>query len=294
MRRVRYAVQTARSCFRTWRDAPRMFILLGMIACFTIIYAIPFAENAKAQNETLQITETFIAMTNWRFSMLLFSTTIVLLFGDLPLIEAFTGNALIKGSRRSWIAGQIMYVVATSFLLALFVFVLSVVVCVPNIHLSDKWSKPVKMLASNGRIAISPERMKLSFQKSIIEDYTPWSAFLYSFSLFFLMGCFFGLASLALRLRLKGASFVLLMFVNAASWAAGMFLPQMNSYAVISWLSIHYHASLFEHQNVSVNRLLPTLTNSYILLIGLCVTLIAVSLALVRRYDYVQMEAEHT
>ena len=48
MSKTRYSIQTARSCFRTWRNAPRMLVLLGMIACFTIIYVIPFAENAQA------------------------------------------------------------------------------------------------------------------------------------------------------------------------------------------------------------------------------------------------------
>ena len=116
MSKTRYSIQTARSCFRTWRNAPRMLVLLGMIACFTIIYVIPFAENAKAMGETLQITEAFTAMLNWRFSMLLFSTSILLLFGDLPIIENFTGNALVKGSRKGWMIGQMIYVVATSFL----------------------------------------------------------------------------------------------------------------------------------------------------------------------------------
>lgn len=293
MRKIRYAMQTARSCFRTWRNAPRMLVLLGMIACFTIIYVVPFAENARAQNETLQITEAFTAMMNWRFSMLLFSTSILLLFGDLPVIEAFTGNALVKGSRRGWITGQIIYVIATSFLLALFVFAVSVAVCLPNVHITNEWSRPVKLLVSNGRIAISPERMKLPFPKSIVADYSPWVAFAHSFSLFFLMSCFYGLASLALRMRFKSASFVLLILVNTLSWATGMFLTTMKAYVILSMLSVHYHASLMQHASVSVNAQLPTLGASYAVLLGLCAILAGVSFALVRRYDYVQMEAEH-
>ena len=294
MYKVRYALQTARSCFRTWRNAPRMLVLLGIIACFTIIYAVPFAENARAQNEALQITEVFTAMMNWRFSMLLFSTSILLLFGDLPVIEAFTGNALVKGSRRGWIMGQVIYVVATSLLLALFVFIISVTVCFPSIYVSNDWSRPVKLLTSNGRIAISPERMKLPFPKSIVTDYTPWSAFAHSFSLFFLMGCFYGMASLTLRMRFKSATFVLLMLINTLSWAAGMFLASMKSYAILSILSIHYHTSLVEHESVSINGLLPTLGVSYAVLVGLCVILTGISFVLVRKYDYMQMEAEHT
>lgn len=294
MSKTRYSIQTARSCFRTWRNAPRMLVLLGMISCFTIIYVIPFAENAKAMGETLQITEAFTAMLNWRFSMLLFSTSILLLFGDLPIIENFTGNALVKGSRKGWMIGQMIYVVATSFLLTLFIFAISVLVCLPNIHISDEWSKPVKLLALNGRIAISPERIKLPFQKSIIRNYTPWIAFAHSFSLFYLMGCFYGLATLALRMRFKTASFILLMLVNTVSWAMGMFDASMKAYAVLSMLSIHYHASLYLHGYMNANSMLPTLGISYITLCGLMILFIVFSFIFVRKYDYMQMEAEHT
>ncbi len=289
---IRYSIQTARSCFRTWRDAPRMLVLWGMLACFTIIYAVPFAENAKAMGETLQITEVFTAMLNWRFSMLLFSVSILLLFGDLPIIEGFTGNALIKGSRSGWIMGQMLYVAVTSFLLTLFIFAISVLVCLPNIHISDEWSKPVKLLALNGRIAIAPERMKLPFPKSIIQNYTPWIAFAHSASLFFLMGCFYGLASLTLRMRFKAASFLLLMLANAVSWAMGMFDASMKAYAVLSMLSIHYHASLYEHGYANANRLLPTLSLSYAVLGCLILLFAVLAFALVRKYDYIPMEAE--
>lgn len=294
MSKIRYSIQTARSCFRTWRNAPRMLVLLGMIACFTIIYAVPFAENAKAMGETLQVTEVFTAMLNWRFSMLLFSTSILLLFGDLPIIETFTGNALVKGSRRGWMMGQMLYVVVTSFLLTLFIFAISVLVCLPNIHISNEWSKPVKLLALNGRIAISPERMRLPFPKSIVQNYSPWIAFAHSFSLFFLMGCFYGLASLTLRMRFKSASFILLMLANAVSWAMGMFNASMKAYAVLSAFSIHYHTSLYEHGYANANSLLPTLGVSYAVLWGLTILFAVLSFVLVRKYDYVQMEAEHT
>ncbi len=241
MGRVRFIVQSSRSCFRKWQSAPRMLTLLGMIACFTIIYAIPFAENAKVQGETLQCTEIFIAMMNWRFTMLLFSTSILLLFGDLPVIEPFTANTLIRGTRRSWVTSQILYVVATSLIMAVFIFVITIMVAIPNINFSDVWSRPVKLLTSSGRIAISPERMKLPLPKSIVTGYSPWQAFGHSFTLFFLMGCFYGLASLTLRMKLRSASFVLLMIVNAVSWETGMFARSDAGYAILSIISIHYH-----------------------------------------------------
>ena len=294
MKTIRFTAQTVRSCFRTWHNAPRMLVLLGMISCFTVIYAVPFAENAKAQEQKLQIVEAFIAMTNWRFSMLLFSSSVLLLFGDLPVIEPFTGNALIKGSRRSWITGQVIYVAVTSLILTVFIAAVSVLACLPGITITDGWSRPVKMLALNGRIAISPERMKLPFPKSVVTQYTPWEAFGYSFSLFFLMACFYGLASMALRIRYKSAGFVILLAVNAISWAVGMFGVSTGEYAVLSTLSVHYHASLAAHENTLANKLLPGLDVSYMILTGLLVLFALISYILVRKYDYISMEADHT
>lgn len=292
MGKIRFIAQSSRSCFRRWKNGPRILILLGMIACFIIIYAIPFAENAKAQGESLQCSEIFIAMMNWRFTMLLFSSAVLLLFGDLPVIERFTANTLICGTRRSWMASQIIYVVATSLLLTAFIFGITFLVALPNLSFSDEWSRPVKLLALSGRIAISPERMRLVMPKSIVTDYTPWQAFGHSFSLFFLMGLFYGLASLVLKMRFRSGGFVLLIIVNAISWATGMFVPELTGYAILSILSVHYHASLYLHENRALNPLLPSLDGSYAILFCTIVIFIVIAMMLVKRYDYVTAEDE--
>ncbi|NLO84554.1 MAG: hypothetical protein GX096_03880 [Clostridiales bacterium] len=292
MGKARFMMQSSRSCFRKWKNAPRMLTLLGMIACITIIYAVPFAENAKAQGETLQCAEIFIAMMNWRFSMLLLSTAILLLFGDLPVIEPFTSNALIRGTRRGWMASQILYVAITAFALTAFIFVMTLVVAMPNMNVSNAWSRPVKLLTSSGRIAIAPERMKLPLPPSIVADYLPWQAFGHSFALFFLLGCFYGLASLTLRMKFRSASFVLLMIINVISWATGMLPHESFGYALLSILSVHYHTSLYKHEMVTVNAMLPSLGASYAVLLCAVLAIGVVALALVKKYDYIQMEVE--
>ena len=77
-----------------------MLTLLSLIICFVIIYAVPLVDNARAQGETLQCTEVFIAVMNWRFTMLLFSSIIIVLFGDIPIFEPFTVNSMLHGTRR--------------------------------------------------------------------------------------------------------------------------------------------------------------------------------------------------
>lgn len=289
---VRYVVQSSRSCFRRWKSAPRMLTLLGMIACFTIIYALPLAENARAQGTPLQASELFVGLLNWRFTMLLFSTAILLLFGDLPVVDPFTRCALIRGTRKRWMAGQILYVIGASFLLTAFLFAVTLLIALPRIDFSNEWSRSVKLLSLGGRSAIPLERIRLVLAKDIVVSYRPWQAFGHCFALFFLMSCFFGLSSLALKLKLRSGAFILLMLLNALSWSTGMFGGGDTGRAILSIFSAHYHAGLLEHAFRAQNPLYPSLGASYAVFCVMALMLIAVALILIKRYDYSDVEDE--
>lgn len=292
MIKVRFTVRSSLNCFRKWFIGPRIPVLFGMVGCLTILYAVPFAQNAKAQGEPLQCCEIFIALLNWRFSMLLFSTAFLLLFGDLPIVEMFTRNTLIYGTRRSWFSSQILYIVAASLILTLFIFFVTIVTSATNLCFSNSWSRPVNLLARSGRIAISADRMRLPMQKSIVMDYLPWEAFGHSFALFFLLGCFYGVGSLVFRLHFRSASFVLLVIANIVSWAANVYGVSDTGYAVLSVLSPHYHATLFLHAYTGANPILPTLLQSYIILIVAIASLSLLGLHLMKRYDFLSLEDE--
>lgn len=294
MNGIRYIMQMMRSCFRTWRSAPRMMMLLGMLACFVGIYSTSFVENARTMGQTLHVTELFIAMLNWRFALLMFGSMILLMYGDLPIVERFTVNSITKGTRRQWVLGQMAYVVLTSLVLALFVFVVSVALCLPDVHWDNTWSKPVKMLALGSRTAIPLDEMTLSFRAYIVKNYTPWEAFGHAFVQFFLLGCFYGMASIALRIRIKSASFLVLMGANTLSWATGMFAGSDKIYGILSFFSIGYHTSLVNHEYEEANILLPSLGMSYAIMIVLVILFAGMALVFVRKYDYGQMEVEHT
>lgn len=290
MSKARFIAQSSRSCFRMWRSAPRTLTLLAMITILTIIYALPFAENASVQGKSLQCTEIFIAIMNWRFTMLLFSSAILLLLGNLPVVEQFTVPTLLHGTRRSWLASQMLYIVAVSLILPAFVFIVTVLVSLPNLNFLDAWSRPVKLLAMSGRIAIPAERMRLMLSKYIITNYLPWQAFGYSFSLFFLMSCIYGLASLVLNIRYRSGGLVLLLIINALSWASNMFAPDMTGFSILSTLSLHYNATLDLHQLCTMNALLPSVGTSYAILACLVVLLAMLAMFFVKHYDFVTTE----
>lgn len=286
----RYSIQTMLRCVKRWKQSPRMIMMFAMLGCIILIYAVPFAENARMQGEKLQVGELFAALANWRFSMLIFSCSIILLFCDLPIVDRFATNAIIRGSRRSWFLGQALYVIVTSVLCATGVLLLSVAVALPNLSFSNAWSRPVKLMATSGRIAIDPARMKLTMDSFIVKTFPPYIALLHSYLLLTLLNCFYGMASLVSRMYVRAGSFIVLIAANAISWCASMFGAGETGYAIFSILSPNYHASLYAHANTAMNSLLPVLPYSYIILLLWIFLLLLMGLQRVKKFDFVLNE----
>ncbi|MEG0835803.1 MAG: hypothetical protein RR413_10205 [Christensenellaceae bacterium] len=294
MKGTRYVLHSTASCFRKWQNAPRMLTLTSLLICFIIMYAVPFVDNARVQGEPLQCTEVFVAVMNWRFTMLLFSSIIIILFGDLPILEPFTVNSILHGTRRGWVGSQILYIVLTSFLLALLIFAVTIALAQPDITFYNEWSRPVKLLAKGGRISISPERMKLGFSQVILDNYLPWQAFFHSFMLFVLMGCFYGLFTLLMKLKVHSGGFSLLLVVNALTWSVNIFIPERIEYGILSLLSPHYHASLILHSYCAINPALPSIGGSYVIFLCVNALLIFCTFISARHYDIVAIEEAYT
>lgn len=287
---LRYSIQTMLRCVKRWKQSPRMMMLFAMLGSVILIYALPFAENARVQGEKLQVGEVFVALTNWRFSTLIFSCSIILLFCDLPIVDKFTTNAIIKGSRKAWFSGQVLYVIATSVICATGVLLLSIAVALPNLSFSNLWSKPAKLIATSGRIAIDPARMKLTMDSYVVKNFLPYMALLHSYLLLVLLNCFYGMAALVARMYARAGSFIVLIAANAISWCTSMFAAGEMGYVVLSALSPNYHASLYSHANTALNSALPTLSHSYVVLILLICLLFFLGIQRVKKFDFVLHE----
>ena len=280
------------SCSRRWVRAPRVLLLFGFIVCLTVTCAVPFAANARLQGEKLQFAEIWIALMNWRFSMLAFSTIVIFLFGELPIVDPFSLNTLLRGTRRLWLAGQILYVLADSLVLCLLILASTLLAALPNLTFSNEWSRPVRMMAYSGRIAIPPEQLKLSMSAEILELYSPWAAFGHSAALFYLLCCLYGLSALALRIQWPSGGFIQLVIANVLSWSMGALMPTSAGYAVLAAVSPHYHASLSSHFVHSVNPYAPTLEVSYGVLLGVILGITVFASVRVKRYDFCLSEGE--
>ena len=123
MKKLRQAFSISGYNFQLWRGNPRIVVAfaLSLILCFLPTdKAVRFAVD---HNTTLQLVETFI----WSFgdsnSILLFSVLLVMLFGDMPFLSSGTPFNLVRTDRRTWITGQVIYIIAAASIYMLFVLV---------------------------------------------------------------------------------------------------------------------------------------------------------------------------
>ena len=138
MKKIKQAFSIAGYNFRLWRGNPRIVVTfaLSFILCFLLTdKAVRFAVE---HNTTLQLVETFI----WSFgdsnSILLSSVLLVMLFADMPFLSSGTPFYLVRTDRRTWITGQVIYIIAATSIYMLFVLV-------STILLSMKYAFPANM-----------------------------------------------------------------------------------------------------------------------------------------------------
>ena len=157
MKKIKQAFSIAGYNFRLWRGNPRIVVTfaLSFILCFLLTdKAVRFAVE---HNTTLQLVETFI----WSFgdsnSILLSSVLLVMLFADMPFLSSGTPFYLVRTDRRTWITGQVIYIIAATSIYMVFVLVSTILLSMYYAFPANMWSPTAAILGytnAGKRVAI--------------------------------------------------------------------------------------------------------------------------------------------
>jgi len=292
---VTFVKQTLTVCaynYRRWRRNPKiiMTFLLTFILCFLLSDQV--ITMAGDYNTTLQMFEPFV----WTFgdskSVLLISLLLVLLVSDMPFLSAATPYYLMRTDRKTWLAGQLLYILSASLLFFLFVLLSTMVLCMKIAFPGNVWSKTAATLgySGDGVSASLPVLVKT------LELSRPFRCTGHIFAMMVLYALVLMLLMLAFTLYRGqragvGAAFAFTLygFLLTPSTLAGLLkLPDELYYKAnvwMGWLSPLNHATYSMH-NFGYDRL-PRLWQSYGIF-GLAVLfLTAVCYAGIRRYNFV-------
>lgn len=291
MKRVYQAFYVCAYNFRGWRKNPRIIItfLLTFILCFMLTDKV--ISLAQEYNTSMQMFEPFV----WTFgdggSILLMSLLLVLLFSDIPFITAGTPYCLMRTRRKTWIAGQVLYIITATLIFLVFVLISTMVLCMKNAFSGNIWSKTAATLGFSGDGAAA----SLTVSIKTLELSRPVSCTLNIFALMLMYTLVMALLMLVLDLRLGKLwgsagvfTFSLFGFLLKPSTIAGIFkLPEELMYkanVAIGWISPLNHAT-YQMHNFGYDHL-PRLWQSYAIFGILIILLVAASIWEIKKYNF--------
>ncbi len=291
MDRLRRVCAVAAHNFRGWARNPRIYIAfaLAFILCFLLSDKV--VAFSREYCVTMQIAEAFV----WTFgdagSILLSSLLLVLLFADMPFLGAEVPFYLSRIDRKTWVFGQVLYIVLATCLYMIFVLAATTLLCMSNAFVGNMWSETAAILGYSdaGRAVALPVFVK------VLEMTTSYQAMLTIFALMLLYALLLALIMLALNLVAGRAWGIAGAFGFSAFGAllnpqfikSLLHLPDEMAYkanVAMGWLSPLNHATYAMH-NFGYD-LLPRLWQSFAvfaLLIALCA---GVSMRAARRYSF--------
>ena len=291
MTELKKAFSIAGYNFRICRGKPRILVtfLLAFILCFLLSdKAVQFAVD---HNTTMQIVEVFI----WNFgdsnSILLSSVLLVLLFADMPFLSSGTPLYLVRTSRRTWITGQVLYILSATLIYLVFVLLCTIFFSMQQSFLANMWSPTAAILGYTN----AGERVAIPALVKTLEMSWPYQSMV---SIFFLM---LGYTSVMVMIMLvcnlwfgqvAGVVSVLVysvygILMNPDAIQLILKLPDEAYYianVIIGWLSPLNQATYHMH-NFGYDKL-PRLWQSYLIFTILVIAGFFAAVHAAKRYNF--------
>lgn len=291
MKPIRQAFSIAGYNFRLWKKNPRILVTFALtfIACFLLTdKAVRFAVE---HNTTMQVVESFI----WSFgdsnSILLSSVLLVMLFADMPFLSSGTPFYLVRTDRRTWITGQVIYILAVTTIYLVFVLVSTILLSIQQSFLANMWSPTAAILGYTN----AGERVAIPALVKTLEMSWPYQSMISIFALMLGYASVMVMIMLVCNLRYGQAAGVVSVLVFSLygilmqpdTIQLILRLPDEAYYianVIIGWLSPLNQATYHMH-NFGYDKL-PRLWQSYCIFIGLSIILYFSAIQAAKKYNF--------
>ena len=291
MKRMKQIFSVTVFNFRKWHKNPRIYItfILAFILCFLLSdKAVRFA---RLYETSMQIVEPFV----WTFgdanSILLSSLLLLLLFADMPFIDSSTPFYLMRIDRKTWVLGQGVYVILSTFIYLVFILLSTSLVCMTQSFGGNMWSETAAILGYSG----IGQDVALPALVKTLEMSQPYDCMFTIFALMMLYTLVMALIMLLMNLKKGYMGGVISVFVfslygfllNPETIKTIFHLPDALMYkanVAVGWLSPLNHATYHMH-NFGYD-LLPRLWQTYLVFGTLIILIFFWLLKAARNYSF--------
>lgn len=251
--------------------SPRFYIALLIGITIQSLNILPLLNYAEAINEPINLLDGFLLSNTDIFSLAASSLGIIIFVSDIPFTSQNETYILLRTTRIDWVAGKILYLVCACTVYYLIVFFMGAIIMAGNAYISNIWSQPLYLLASDASGTLQ-SRVGLSFPGYIMTAYQPYPAFVLCFMYSIAYAFILSLVTFLLNLKLPSATgyFLSVMFHVVNYFMVSIFPTKAFwRYSLLSNSSLGYHQyAVYEktHNLLTVNQSWLYLTFTEIIL----------------------------
>lgn len=139
-------------CAHQFRQAffsPRLYLALILGCTIQIISAFPLLDFSKAMGEPLGIFEAFIYFNTDTYTSTCAFLGAVLMVSDIPFSSQNETYTLLRVSRKTWVAGKVLYLLGISAVYYFVLFIAGALFIAENAFAANVWSLPLTVLVQN-------------------------------------------------------------------------------------------------------------------------------------------------
>ena len=168
----------------------------------------------------------------------------VYLFSDVPFLQYSKMYSLIRMGRIKWALAQILSIFETAFLFCLYMCIVPVVLCIPNVEFTGEWGKIIHTLSLTNMSQVYAINIYVPYE--VLVRLKPMEAMFLAVGLSTLLISFFGVFMFALSLVFKrNIAIVAASVVIGWSVAVYNIYKLLFPYAPVLWLDISQIGQLF-------------------------------------------------
>lgn len=258
--------------FRKWTSNPRLLIILLLLVTFINIAEQGVRLFAQYAHIAVSACTFPFIMSDW-YNLFIIMLGLVMLFCDAPFLDDQQPYVVMRTGKKCWLAGQILYIFLGTAVYFLVVWLISVLLLLPDAAFSTQWGKIIRTLAETDAAGQFP--IPMQFPSRIVQMFSPLQATGLSFFMSWLVGSFLGLLMFVINMHASravgalAASGVVLFEVLALNEGADLY--KLRFFSPVSWAALDILDFTGTSQNPSFGYAVAVSTGMILLLIVLAV-----------------------
>jgi hypothetical protein len=188
----------AHNNIKKWLTNPRIYLIVVLLVAYFHSRISPIYMFCESYDVRIS-PFIFPYFMSDRHVVLITSLAAMLLFCDAPFIDSEQPYIVLRSGRKKWIFGQLVYIAISSILLTLYFYLLTILLLLPRIELSNEWGKVIGTFVQT--TTGDEYNITIFFDSYIFFGYSPIKATLISLLLCFSVVFFMGVLMFYINLR---------------------------------------------------------------------------------------------